>query len=75
MPLLHEIKNRCVAQVVAYDRCLEQYSSQGDAALEKNCTPRLRDLWLCTEKVKAELEGRKPEVRESKQLGKEGLSR
>ncbi|ETS59507.1 hypothetical protein PaG_06426 [Moesziomyces aphidis] len=75
VPLLNEIKNRCVAQVVAYDRCLEQFTSKGDAELEKNCTPRLRDLWFCTEKVKRELEGQNPDVQSSKDAAKAALSK
>lgn len=75
VPLLNEIKNRCVAQVIAYDKCLEQFTSKGDAELEKNCTPRLRDLWFCTEKVKRELEGGSEEVKRSREAGKEALSK
>ncbi|EST04829.1 Ubiquinol-cytochrome C reductase hinge domain protein [Kalmanozyma brasiliensis GHG001] len=76
VPLLNEIKNRCVAQVIAYDRCLEQFTSQGDEALERNCTPKLRDLWFCTEKVKREVEEKgNADVQRSKELGKEALTK
>ncbi|KAJ1021995.1 hypothetical protein NDA18_005232 [Ustilago nuda] len=76
VPLLKEVKNRCVTQVVAYDKCLEQFTNKGDAELEKNCTPRLRDLWFCTEKVKREVEGKgNAEVQRSKQFGKEALTK
>ncbi|GAC94464.1 hypothetical protein PHSY_002035 [Pseudozyma hubeiensis SY62] len=76
VPLLNEIKNRCVAQVIAYDKCLEQYSSKGDAELEKACTPRLRDLWFCTEKVKREIEGSEnADLQKSKLAGREALSK
>lgn len=75
MPLLHEVKNRCAQQVLAYDRCLAQYSSQGDEVLEKNCTPRLKDLWLCTERVKREAEERGNEsIQRSKSQGQAALS-
>ncbi|EPQ27463.1 uncharacterized protein PFL1_05001 [Pseudozyma flocculosa PF-1] len=74
VPLLHEVKSRCSPQVLAYDRCLAQFTSQGDEAVEKNCTPRLRDLWLCTEKVKRDVEERdNSDVRKSKQQGKAAL--
>ncbi|SJX62620.1 related to MIC14-mitochondrial intermembrane space protein, required for normal oxygen consumption [Sporisorium reilianum f. sp. reilianum] len=76
VPLLNEIKNRCAAQVIAYDKCLEQYTSKGDAELEKNCTPKLRDLWFCTEKVKREIESKdNAELQRLKQAGKEALSK
>lgn len=76
VPILNEIKTRCAAQVMAYDKCLEQFTSKGDAELEKNCTPRLRDLWFCTEKVKHELDSRGNEqLRRSMDQGKAALSR
>lgn len=75
VPLLNEIKNRCVTQVVAYDKCLEHFTSKGDEELERNCTPKLRDLWFCTEKVKREIEGQDAEVQKSKQMGKEALTK
>ncbi|KIS69696.1 uncharacterized protein UMAG_10074 [Mycosarcoma maydis] len=76
VPLLNEIKNRCVAQVIAYDKCLEQFTSKGDTELEKNCTPKLRDLWFCTEKVKREIEAKDDvELQKSKQSGREALSK
>lgn len=76
VPLLNEIKNRCAAQVIGYDKCLEQYTSLGDAELEKNCTPKLRDLWFCTEKVKRELENKdNVEMQKNRLAGKEALSK
>lgn len=75
VPLLNEIKNRCAAQVIAYDRCLEQFTSKGDEELERNCTPKLRDLWFCTEKVKRDIEGKDDEVFKSKMAGREALSK
>ncbi|PWY97267.1 hypothetical protein BCV70DRAFT_219578 [Testicularia cyperi] len=76
VPILNEIKNRCAAQVIAYDRCLEQFTSKGDAELEKNCTPRLRDLWFCTEKVKRELDTKDNEdLKKSLDQGKAALSK
>ncbi|PWN51949.1 hypothetical protein IE53DRAFT_373823 [Violaceomyces palustris] len=56
VPLVNEIKNRCVKQVKAYDLCLAMYQDKGEDELERRCTPKLRDLWICTERVKKEVE-------------------
>lgn len=75
VPILNEIKSRCAAQVLAYDKCLAQYTSKGDAELEANCTPRLRDLWYCSEKVKREVDSRdNAQLKRSMNQGKAALS-
>ncbi|WFD31713.1 hypothetical protein MSPP1_002752 [Malassezia sp. CBS 17886] len=53
VPLLQAVKSQCGQFIRAYDACLEENKSAGEEQLARSCTPRLRDLWQCTENVKA----------------------
>ena len=68
VPLISATKRRCSAPIKAYNACLQRNlpSSGGKGAredrdeevgerLQKECAGSLRDLWRCTEMVKAEL--------------------
>lgn len=64
VPLISATKRRCAAAIKAYNACLHRNLPSGGAGgddqeagerLERECAGSLRDLWKCTEMVKAEL--------------------
>lgn len=71
VPLLGAIKRRCDAQVRAYDLCLEKNAKEGDEAVAQACTPKLRELWQCTEMVKREeMDKEKARIAEAREAKK-----
>lgn len=51
--MLQAVKDQCGPVIRAYDLCLQQNAKMGDDELAHACTPKLRALWECTERVKA----------------------
>jgi hypothetical protein len=48
------IKQRCGAQIRAYDACLNAGKNDDQQQITERCSPALRQLWQCTEAVKRE---------------------
>lgn len=55
VPIVRETKARCKAQIIHYDACLAHHRTETDEQLTASCGATLRDLWRCTEQVKADL--------------------
>lgn len=53
VPMLKQVKEQCGAAIRAYDLCLQQNAQGSDEHVAHACTPKLRTLWECTERVKA----------------------
>lgn len=51
--MLQAVKDQCGPVIRAYDLCLQQNAKMSDDELAHACTPKLRALWECTERVKA----------------------
>ncbi|WFC99655.1 hypothetical protein MYAM1_002400 [Malassezia yamatoensis] len=54
VPLLQAVKEQCGPAIRAYDSCMQRNATKSDDELTEACTPMLRELWACTERVKAE---------------------
>lgn len=54
VPMLQTIKEQCSSVIRAYDLCLAHHSHKSDDEVARECTPALRSLWECTERVKAQ---------------------
>lgn len=54
VPLLQTVKEQCGPAIRAYDECMQKNAQKKDDELTQECTPALRTLWACTERVKAE---------------------
>lgn len=53
VPLLKTIKEECGGFIRTYDACISINAQMSDEQIAKECTPKLRDLWACTERVKS----------------------
>ena len=63
VPLISRTKERCKMQILSYDACLQANLAQGEEALQKNCSAGFRELWKCTDAVKAELRREEAEAK------------
>ena len=54
VPMLQTVKEQCGPAIRAYDACMHNNAKKSDEELTEACTPALRALWACTERVKAE---------------------
>lgn len=55
VPIVRETKASCRSQILHYDACLAHHRTDNDEELAQHCGPTLRELWKCTEQVKARL--------------------
>ncbi|ORY24575.1 hypothetical protein BCR39DRAFT_561473 [Naematelia encephala] len=58
VPHLAELKTTCAPQIASYRSCLDKHASASEQVIEERCSGLMRDLWQCSERTMAEIEGR-----------------
>jgi hypothetical protein len=53
------LKNGCATQIASYRACLDKHAAQDDALVEARCGVLMREVWECSERIMAEIEGRR----------------